>query len=165
MPIRRLTLLALYTTIALTLFVAEAQIPVPVPIPGVKLGLSNIVTLAALLFLGRKEAGLILTARILLGALLIGVPSMILFSAAGGLLAFLVMAPAVKLLPRAQIWVVGILGAIAHNTGQLLMAVVYLRTTTVLLFAPMLLLSAIITGCITGLAAKQLLRYESWLAR
>ena len=163
MKTRRLTLLALYTTIALTLFVIEAQIPLPVPIPGVKLGLSNIVILAALLFLGRREAGLILTARILLGALLIGVPSMVLFSAAGGLLAFLVMAPLVKLFPTSQIWVVSIFGALAHNAGQLLMAVAYLQNTAVLFFAPVLLISAIITGCFTGLAARQLLRYETWL--
>jgi len=162
MKTRRLTLLALYTTIALTLFVIEAQIPLPVPIPGVKLGLSNIVILAALLFLGRREAGLILTARILLGALLIGVPSMILFSAAGGFLAFLVMAPLVKLLPRSQIWVVSIFGALAHNAGQLLMAVLYLQNTAVLFFAPILLISAIITGCFTGLLARELCRYENW---
>ena len=41
---RRLTLLALFTAIALTIFMVEAQIPVPIPIPGVKLGLANIVT-------------------------------------------------------------------------------------------------------------------------
>jgi len=123
MQTRRLPLLALYTVIALVIFVAEAQIPLPVPLPGVKLGLANIVTLAALYFLGRREAGLILTARILLGAFLTGVPSMLLFSASGGLFAFLVMALAQKLLPREQIWVVSALGAIAHNTGQLLAAV------------------------------------------
>ena len=164
MKARRLTRLALYTTIALAIFVAEAQIPVPIAVPGVKLGLANIVTLAALLFLGWREAGLILTTRIVLGTLLIGSPSMLLFSAAGGLFAFLVMAPAVTVLPRSQIWAVSILGALAHNTGQLLMAAFYLRTTAILFFAPPLIISAIITGCFTGLIARQLLRYEPWLA-
>jgi heptaprenyl diphosphate synthase len=163
MPTRRLPLLALYTTIALALFVIEAQIPLPLPIPGVKLGLSNIVTLAALTFLGRREAVLILTARVLLGALLIGVPSMLLFSATGGLFALLAMAAAQKILPRDQIWVVSVLGAIAHNTGQPLLAALYLRTTALFLFAPTLLISAILTGAFTGLAARQLLRYEAWL--
>ena len=41
--IRRITLLALLTAIALTIFLAEAQIPA-IPIPGGKLGLANIVT-------------------------------------------------------------------------------------------------------------------------
>ena len=41
---KRLAVLAMFTAIALTIFVAEAQIPPIVPIPGVKLGLANIVT-------------------------------------------------------------------------------------------------------------------------
>ncbi len=43
--VKRLTMLALLTTIALTIFVVESAIPTLVPIPGVKLGLANIVTL------------------------------------------------------------------------------------------------------------------------
>lgn len=49
---RRLTLLALFTAIALTIFMVEAQIPVPIPIPGVKLGLANIVTVYVMFVLG-----------------------------------------------------------------------------------------------------------------
>ena len=36
--VKRLTMLALLTTIALTIFVVESAIPTLVPIPGVKLG-------------------------------------------------------------------------------------------------------------------------------
>ena len=46
--VKRLTTLALLTTIALTIFVVESAIPTLVPIPGVKLGLANIVTLFVL---------------------------------------------------------------------------------------------------------------------
>ena len=51
---KRLAVLAMFTAIALTIFVAEAQIPPVVPIPGVKLGLANIVTLIAMALLGRR---------------------------------------------------------------------------------------------------------------
>ena len=51
---RRLTLLALFTAIALTIFMVEAQIPVPIPIPGVKLGLANIVTVYVMFVLGQR---------------------------------------------------------------------------------------------------------------
>ena len=47
--IKHLVTLALFTAMALTIFVIEAQIPVPVPIPGVKLGLANVITLVVLL--------------------------------------------------------------------------------------------------------------------
>ena len=44
MKVKKMVLLALFTAIALTIFMIEAQIPALVPIPGVKIGLSNIVT-------------------------------------------------------------------------------------------------------------------------
>lgn len=49
MKTKHLTLLAMYTTIALTIFVVESALPPLLPIPGVKLGLANIVTLWLLL--------------------------------------------------------------------------------------------------------------------
>ena len=48
--IRKLMFMAILLAIALIIFVIEAQIPLPIPIPGVKLGLSNAVTLFALFF-------------------------------------------------------------------------------------------------------------------
>jgi heptaprenyl diphosphate synthase len=163
MQTKKMVLISLYATIALTIFVVEAMIPVPVPVPGVKLGLSNIVTLVALLFLSRSAAGMILFVRIMLGALLIGAPSMLLFSGTGGVFAFVVMVLALKITSREQIWVVSVLGALAHNAGQLLMAAWYLRTTAIFAYAPVLVISAIVTGVFTGLVARYLLRYESIL--
>lgn len=54
---KRLAVLAMFTAIALTIFVAEAQIPPVVPIPGVKLGLANIVTLIAMALLAGGRRG------------------------------------------------------------------------------------------------------------
>ena len=48
--IRKLALMATLTTIALIIFIVEAQIPLPIPVPGVKLGLANAVTLFALFY-------------------------------------------------------------------------------------------------------------------
>ena len=95
---RKLTLMALLCAIALTIFMVEAQIPSPVPLPGVKLGLSNIVTVFAVFVLGPAEAVLILTGRIFLGAVFAGNFSSILYSAAGGALAIAVTIGARKIL-------------------------------------------------------------------
>ena len=51
---RKLTLMAMLTALSLIVFVIEAQIPAPVPIPGVKLGIANMITLVAMLVLGRR---------------------------------------------------------------------------------------------------------------
>ncbi|MBR3629454.1 MAG: Gx transporter family protein, partial [Oscillospiraceae bacterium] len=47
MRTKRLTELALLTSLALIIFVIELRIPDLVPIPGVKLGLANIITVYA----------------------------------------------------------------------------------------------------------------------
>ena len=67
----RITRLALLTAIALTIFMAEAQLPV-LPIPGVKLGLANIVTVYAMFALGPRDALLVLSSRVFLGAVFSG---------------------------------------------------------------------------------------------
>ena len=58
----RITRLALLTAIALTIFMAEAQLPV-IPVPGVKLGLANIVTVYVIFAMGPWDALLVLSAR------------------------------------------------------------------------------------------------------
>ncbi|MBR0444142.1 MAG: Gx transporter family protein, partial [Clostridia bacterium] len=62
---------ALFTSIALTIFMIEVQIP-SVGIPGVKLGLANIVTVTAAFLIGPWDAGAILLCRILLAGLFSG---------------------------------------------------------------------------------------------
>ena len=88
---RRLTRAALLTAIALTIFLAEAQLPPPVPIPGIKLGLANIVTVYAMFVLGPRDTLLILLSRIFLGAVFSGQMMTLLYSLGGGLLSYLAL--------------------------------------------------------------------------
>ena len=156
---KTLTRIALLSAVALTIFVLEAQIPLPLPLPGLKLGLSNIVTLLALSLLGWKEALCVLCIRMLLGNLVTGQMAALLYSLAGGLLSFACMAIAVKLLPKSQLWVAGVLGGLAHNIGQMAVAVLLTQTPALLYYLPMLLLCALATGCFTGLSASLVLKY------
>ena len=57
---------------------------------------------------------------------------------------------------RKQLWVVSVFGAIAHNAGQLCVAAVVSGTGAVVSLAPYLLISAILTGVLTGLTAQRL---------
>ena len=151
---KRLAVLAMFTAIALTIFVAEAQIPPVVPIPGVKLGLANIVTLIAMALLGRRQAGEILLVRIVLGSVFTGGVSAMLFSIAGGVFAYLVMCLTIRRLPERLLWVVSVLAAFGHNAGQLLVA----GTPSILVYAPALVAASVITGAFTGVAAMYLVR-------
>ncbi len=154
---KKLALMAMLTAASLIVFVIEAQIPAPVPVPGVKLGLANVITLVAMLLLGRREAGLILFVRIAMGSVFAGGVSGFIFSICGGVLAYAVMCLTVRAFPLKMLWVVSALGAVAHNIGQLIAAVAITKTAALLVYAPVLLASGIVTGAFTGLAATYLL--------
>ena len=125
--LRRLTRCAVLTALALALSVAEGLVPLTVlfPLPGLRLGLANLVTVYALCRLSGRDALLILVARCLLGSLLGGNLTALAFSLSGGLLALAVMALLLRL-SCLSLFGVSIAGAAAHNTGQILAAMVVL---------------------------------------
>ena len=152
---KKLVVTAILAAVALGVYVLEAQIPAPIPVPGVKLGLANIVTLAAMILLGRKQAFAVLLVRLLLGSMFSGGFSALLYSLAGGVFAYAVMAALFNILP---VWVISVLAAIAHNLAQLVAAVLVTGTPGLFWYGPALLLAAIVTGAFTGLAAQYLTR-------
>ena len=157
MKTRKLTLLSLLTAIALTIFMVEAQIPALVPIPGVKMGLSNIVTVFAVFALGPAEGAAVLFVRIFLGAVFAGNFSTIFYSAAGGICAIGTTILLRKILLNHQLWVAGCLGAIAHSVGQMAMAILLLGTPSLIVYLPVMIIVSIITGLFTGLCAQFLI--------
>lgn len=153
---KKLTVMAMLTAVALTIFVVENQIPAPVPLPGIKLGLSNIVTVFAVFALGSGEAAAILFVRVFLGAVFAGNFSTVLYSGAGGLCAILVTIAVKRILKKNQLWVAGCLGAMAHSIGQMAVAVAVTGTPGLLIYLPALLVCSILTGAFTGLCAQLL---------
>lgn len=155
---KRLALCAVLAAVALTIFVAESQIPPMVPMPGVKLGLANIVTLVAMVLLGRRDALAVLVVRLILGAAFTGGFSAFMFSAVGGLFAYIVMAALVGVFPEKMLWVVSVLAALAHNAGQILVAVFVTGTPGIAVYILILAASGVVTGAFTGLAGMFLIR-------
>ena len=85
---------------------------------------------------------MILFARIFLGCIFAGRFSSILYAGAGGLLAIGMTALCKCFLTRKQLWVAGVLGAIAHSIGQLIAAAWITGTLSVWIYLPILLVSA-----------------------
>ena len=149
---KKLVLLALLDAIALTIFMVEAQIPMP--IFGIKLGLSNIVTVFTVFAIGPLEGTLVLFVRIFLGSVFAGNFSSILYSGAGGLCAILVTLLLRKILTDKQLWVAGCMGAVAHSIGQICMAMIVSGTPAIAVYLPVMIACSIVTGLFTGLCAQ-----------
>lgn len=150
---------AVLISLALALSYVERFIPLQllIPLPGVKLGLANVVTLIALYHLGGKNAFAILIIRCVLGSLFGGGITGLLFSLTGGLLAMTVMA-LWKNSPFLSVYGVSILGAAAHNIGQILAAMVLMHSVYIGMYLPYLLMVALFTGFATGAAGAGVLR-------
>lgn len=152
-PLKRLTMLALFTTLALAVYYVESLLPAMVPIPGIKLGLANIITLIVLKNFSAKEAFLVLLARILLATFWFGQFVSLFYSLAGGIFCLLIMWLINHLLKGNALALTSIFGALFHNIGQLLAALFLTRSPAVLSYVPFFVLSAAVTGLFTGLCA------------
>ncbi len=154
MSAKRITSIAILTAVALTIFIAEAQIPVLIAVPGIKLGLSNIITIVAAYLLSRRDAGIIMMLRVFLGSVFGGSMLAFFYSAAGGICAFAVICLLYKIFDEKQIWAVSVFAAIAHNLAQLVIAVAIMNSPAIIWYAPWLVIAAVVTGAFTGVAAQ-----------
>ena len=150
---KKITRLALLTAIALVIHTIEAQIPALVPVQGIKPGLANAVTLFTLLHFGKRDAAIVLAARITLGGLVAGSFSSLMYSLAGGLAAYAVSALLYKRLGRERAFVTGAISAVAHGMAQMLVAMATTGTPALLVWLAPMTAAGIITGVFTGLCA------------
>lgn len=152
--VRKLTELAVLTAVSLIIFVIELQIPNPFPIPGIKLGLANIITVYAVYHYKAHEVAMIVTVRLILGAVFGGNYMALIYSAAGAFLCLLGMLLLKRWIDEGHLWIASVLGAVLHNTGQMIAALLILRTPQLLLYYPFLLVSGCLAGAFTGLCAR-----------
>ena len=153
---KRLVLLAMLTAVAMILSYVESLLP-SVGIPGVKMGLANIAVIFALFRFGWKEAAVLSLVRVVLVSLLFGGVGAMLYSLAGAVLSLAVMA-LLRRIDRFSTVGVSVAGGVAHNAGQILMAMLILQTKQLLGYLPVLAVSGIAGGVLTGLVAALLIR-------
>lgn len=161
--IKKLVFISLLVSIALIIYIVEAQLPVLLPgIPGIKLGLSNSISLFALLTLGSREALLIMFLRTILGSFLGGSMSSFIYSIAGGLLSNIFMIFLYnKFKDKLSLWSISMVGALFHNIGQLLVAAIIIQDSRIYIYLPVLMLSGVITGYFIGILTNILYNHSS----
>lgn len=148
---KKISILSILTTFAISVSLLEQFVPLDFILVGAKLGISNIIIIFAINRLGKKEAILILFAKIFLVAIILGRLSSILYSLFGGLLSFVISSTLMKYYPK-NITFIGICIAscAGHHIGQIIASIVLLSSFVTLLYLPYLLLISIPLGMLTG---------------
>ncbi|MDR0654331.1 MAG: Gx transporter family protein [Synergistaceae bacterium] len=150
---RRLVTVALLTSSALVAGLAESRFPLP--FPGMRLGIANVFTLAALISLGPAEAAAVSLGRLAMSFLLGGNAGAFACSAGGLALSLPVMTALYKIFPKSlSVPAISAAGAYAFNIGQLAAIAAIMRANTVFAYLPPLLLVAAATGYAVGRAAE-----------
>lgn len=150
MKAKKVATYGLLVALAFILSYIENLFPLSLAIPGIKLGLANLVVVTALYSMGAKEAFVLSLLRILLVSFTFGNLSMMLYSLAGGMLSWLLMTifKKTKLLSMTG---VSIIGGIAHNIGQIGVAIIVVETFDIAYYLPFLMIAGVITGAVIGI--------------
>ncbi len=155
---KTVALLGACTAVALVLAYLEAILPPLFPaVPGIKMGLPNIILVFLLYRRGPAFASVVSFLRILLVTLLFGNAMMLLYSLAGGALSMLLM----WLLSRSKGFSpvgVSVAGGVAHNIGQVLMAMLLLNTPQLGYYLAVLTVTGTAAGILVGLAGGLLIK-------
>jgi uncharacterized membrane protein len=165
--VRELARLAMLLALATVIHTAEAFLPVT--FVWFRFGFANIIGLATLYLFGFREAVLVTLGRIFLGSLatgLFGSPAFLL-SLSGGMCAILAMG-LVFTFGNGLFSEIGVslAGATAHNVAQLFAAyLILIRSDGILLFLPLMILTAVGTGLLNGLAARFFVKQFKKLSR
>ena len=149
--------MGLFAAAAIILGYVESLIPFFAGIPGIKLGLANLAVLFILEKYTWKEAALVSVVRILVLGFLFGNMFSILYSLAGAALSLAVMTFMQK---KSGFTVMGISvsGGVSHNIGQLAVAALIVENLSILYYAPVLLVSGVITGLLIGFLTQEVLK-------
>lgn len=160
---KKLTVLALFSAVAIIFSYIEAILP-PIwsAIPGIKVGLSNIVTVALLYKFSLKEAAIVAFIRIIIIALLFGNMMTLIYSIAGFVLSVTIMA----ILKRTSLFStvgVSIAGGVFHNLGQIIVAMILLQTKEIGYYMIVLAITGTVAGILIGIAGNFMLKYSNKL--
>lgn len=157
MKARKVALYGVLIALALVLSYLESLVPLSFAVPGIKMGLPNIVIVFALYSLGFKDAAIISLLRVVLVSILFGNVMSMAYSLAGAVLSLLVM---LLLFKSGKFGTAGVsvAGAVAHNAGQILTAMLLLETAQISYYLPVLCISGTVAGICIGLISAVLLK-------
>ena len=157
MNTKKLTTLALSVALAMLLSFIESQIPPFVAVPGIKVGLSNIVTVFLLYTYSWREAGCVSLVRVSLSTILFGSSVSFIYALSGAILSFVIMI-LLKKLPLFSEMGVSVAGGVFHNAGQIICACMIMENAKISAYLPLLIISGTVAGAVVGIISGLLVK-------
>lgn len=153
---KKVSVIGLFTAMALLLSCIENMLPFRTGIPGIKLGIANLIIVIAFYFLPSGEVLSISLLRVFFLSVFSGSPFTTAFSFTGAIASFFAMYISYRRNSFSPVGI-SIIGGVTHNLAQLLISTLLLNTPAFLWYSPVLLISGIITGLINGLIAIKII--------
>lgn len=154
---RKSAYLGLFSAVAIIFGYVESLIPVFAGTPGIKLGLANLAVLFILERYTWREAAMVSFVRILVIGFMFGNLFSIVYSLAGAVLSLIVMT-LLKKYSGFSLLGISVAGGVSHNMGQLAAAMAIVENFSLIYYAPVLLLSGVVTGLLIGLLTTEVLK-------
>lgn len=143
--------------LSMILSFVESQIPPLTIVPGMKLGLSNLVTVFMLYRIGAVETVIVSILRVILSGILFGSPVSMIYALAGAAVSLIGMILLKKLGKFATV-TVSVVGGVLHNIGQIATACFIMDTAQIIYYLPVLMISGTVAGCLIGIVAAMILK-------
>ena len=145
----KITYIALLSALAVVFGYIESLFPLPVPVPGIKLGISNIVILFAIIKMNRRDAFLIMLIKVMICSVLFSGINSLFYSLSGGIFSFFAMIFAQKL--NFSTIGMSMAGGVFHNLGQIFAASVLLSSFSAFYYLPILTVCGLFVGSAVGI--------------
>lgn len=157
--ITKIAFLGLLAALSIVLSYVEMLLPPIYPsIPGIKVGLTNIISLILIYKFSVKDTVAVTIIRLITVCLLFGNFMTLIYSLVGAFLSVLVM----LLLKKSKLFStlgVSIAGAVSHNLGQIIVAILIMQTVQIGYYMIVLLITGTLAGTVVGIAANSTLKY------
>lgn len=155
MKIKKIILISVFVCVALIVSLLESY--VPIPIPNVRLGLSNVIVINAILLFRFRDTFFVVFLKSLLLVIILGNPVSFLYNFFAGFVSLSVMYFFYRYFSKIfSIIGISVLGSIFHVLVQILISALLLDTFSVFNFLSILEILAVFTGIIVGIISNYL---------
>ena len=156
--IKKIAFLGIVTSVALILAYIEAILPpIWTAVPGIKVGLPNLIIIFVLYKLGFKSAVVVSGVRLIIVSMLFGNAMTLAYSVAGAVLSLALMGILKKIDMFSTVGV-SIVGAIAHNLGQIIVAIFLFDTVQIGYYMVVLAITGTLAGVFIGIGSNLILK-------